>query len=503
MLKKIKHMSLVVLFVLSIATPFLWNHVAAPYLDRENHEKRTLAQWPAFSFSSLSQYPVLVQAYFDDHLPFKNELVRFYNRLEIGLFHTSTSKRVAIGKDGWLFFKDVTDGDPISNYRGKHLLSEYELERIAQNMQTTKNNLEAEGREFIIFIPPNKERVYSEYMPDYYGEPAEMYPVRQIVEYLRAHTDVKVVYPYLALMDAKAALGSDINLYYKTDTHWNELGAYIGTRELLRALGIELAALDAPGITIEKSKVAAGDLADMLNLGAFLDHDYQYSVSGVDLHDVKERSAVGYSFTSVGADKRTLVMVRDSYIHAMRYYIGSQFSISDLIQWDDFDYETVRERNADIVVLETVERFAPPRLKNFQYTRGVYPFDPDRYEMLTEAPAYQWVIDRIHVEEAGSELPKAYTEISGWFLKRGEDAFGVELQIVIKKDADYFAVPTTLALRPDVTQYFYERHSDKHNYDSSGFTARFLTQELELEEADEIYAAYSVNGEKAVMVRLN
>ena len=361
----------------------------------------------------------------------------------------------------------------------------------------------SEEREFIIFIPPNKERVYSEYMPDYYGEPAEMYPVRQIVEYLRAHTDVKVVYPYLALMDAKAALGSDINLYYKTDTHWNELGAYIGTRELLRALGIELAALDAPGITIEKSKVAAGDLADMLNLGAFLDHDYQYSVSGVDLHDVKERSAVGYSFTSVGADKRTLVMVRDSYIHAMRYYIGSQFSISDLIQWDDFDYETVRERNADIVVLETVERFAPPRLKNFQYTRGVYPFDPDRYEMLTEAPAYQWVIDRIHVEEAGSELPKAYTEISGWFLKRGEDAFGVELQIVIKKDADYFAVPTTLALRPDVTQYFYERHSDKHNYDSSGFTARFLTQELELEEADEIYAAYSVNGEKAVMVRLN
>ena len=503
MLKKIKHISLVVLFVLSIATPFLWNHVAAPYLDRENNENRTLAQWPAFSFSSLSQYPGLVQAYFDDHLPFKNELVRFYNRLEIGLFHTSTSKRVAIGKDGWLFLKDVTDGDPISNYRGKHLLSESELEQIARSMQTTKDNLEAEGREFIIFILPNKERVYSEYMPDYYGKPAEIYPVLQIVEYLRAHTDVKVVYPYQAIMEEKTVLGSDIDLYCRTDTHWNKLGAYIGTRELLHALGIEMPALEAPEITIEKTKINSGDLSDMLNIGPLLDHGYQYDVSGLDYHDVKERSAVGYSFTSVGADKRTLVMVRDSYIHAMRYYIGSQFSSSDLIQWDDFDYETVRERNADIVVLETVERFAPPRLKNFQYTRGVYPFDPDRYEMLTEAPAYQWVIDRINIEEAGSDHPKAYTEISGWIIKQGEDAVGVQLQIVIKKDDDYFAVPTFQVQRPDVTQYLYEKYSDNHNYDNSAFTARFLTQELELEEADEIYAAYSVNGEKAVMVRLN
>lgn len=503
MLKKIKHISLVVLFVLSIATPFLWNHVAAPYLDRENHEKRTLAQWPAFSLAAISKYPGLVQAYFDDHLPFKNELVQFYNRLEIGLFHASSSKRVAVGKDGWLFYKDTTDGDPISDYRGKHLLSESELEQIARNMQITKDNLEAEGREFIIFIPPNKERVYSEYMSDYYGEPAEMYPVRQIVEYLRAHTDVKVVYPYQALMDAKAALGSDINLYNKTDTHWNELGAYIGTRELLHALGIELPALDAPEITIEKSKKDSGDLANILNIGAFLDHGYQYVVSGIDFHDVKAQSADEHSFTSVGADGRTLVMVRDSFGDKMRYYIGSQFSRSDLFYWDELDIETVRARKADIVVLETVERYVPFRLKNFQYTRGIYPLDPSQYEMLTEAPAYRWNIDRIDTEEARSDHPEAYTEISGWFIKQGEDAVDGELQIVIKKDDDFFALPTTIVQRPDVTQFFHESHSDKHNYDSSGFTASFLTQKLELDETDEIYAAYSVNGENAVMVRLN
>lgn len=138
-----------------------------------------------------------------------------------------------------------------------------------------------------------------------------------------------------------------------------------------------------------------------------------------------------------------------------------------------------------------------------QYNTGVYSFDPSGYETLIDAPAYQWWIDRINVEEAGSEHTKAYTEISGWFLKQGVDSAGVDLQIVIKKDDDYFAVPTALVQRPDVTQYFYERHSDNHNYDSSGFRARFLTQELELDERAEIYAAYSINGEKTVMVRLN
>lgn len=107
----------------------------------------------------------------------------------------------------------------------------------------------------------------------------------------------------------------------------------------------------------------------MLNIGTYFDHGYQYSVSGVDYHDVDKQSADEYSFTSIGADERTLVMVRDSFAKAMRLYIGSQFSRCDLIHWEDFDIETVRARNADVVVLETVERYAAFRLINFQYSR--------------------------------------------------------------------------------------------------------------------------------------
>ena len=53
----------------------------------------------------------------------------------------------------------------------------------------------------------------------------------QIVEYLKTNTDIRVVYPYEELMRFKEKY-PDEPLYYHLDTHWNELGAYIGAKAL-------------------------------------------------------------------------------------------------------------------------------------------------------------------------------------------------------------------------------------------------------------------------------
>ena len=89
-----------------------------------------------------------------------------------------------MGKDGWLFYNNQNDGDPLAQYKGKCLFSNEELELIADNLSVTQVNLAKEGREFVLFIAPNKERVYSEYMPEYYGEPAEIYAALQVITYL-------------------------------------------------------------------------------------------------------------------------------------------------------------------------------------------------------------------------------------------------------------------------------------------------------------------------------
>ena len=84
------------------------------------------------------------------------------------------------------------------------------------------------------------------------------------MDFLRAHTDIKVVCAYDALMEAKAEF-PEYTLYYPSDTHWNGIGSYIGARLLMRELGIELPALDRANIRPQDTK-CIGDLSILAHL---------------------------------------------------------------------------------------------------------------------------------------------------------------------------------------------------------------------------------------------
>ena len=125
---------------------------------------------------NMGSYPTSMK-YYRDHLPFREQLIGLYARVNRALFDRDSSvTTVAFGKDGWFFHNNVNDGDPIATYRGEDTLTTDELRQIVSNLRRTRDNLKAQGIEFALFIAPNKERVYSEYMPDRYGAPAENTP---------------------------------------------------------------------------------------------------------------------------------------------------------------------------------------------------------------------------------------------------------------------------------------------------------------------------------------
>ena len=105
-------------------------------------------------------------------------------------------------------------------------------------------------------------------MPDRYGAPSEAYAAEQLVCYLRRHSTIKVVYPYEELMQAKRDF-ADIDIYYPTGTHWNYVGSYIGTRELMRQLDIEFPELTRE--MIQKPEADhTGDLSKLAHLETWL-----------------------------------------------------------------------------------------------------------------------------------------------------------------------------------------------------------------------------------------
>ena len=77
-----------------------------------------------------------------------------------------------------------------ASYKGEDLLTEDELASIAETLCISRDNLASEGCDFIIYIAPNKERIYADELPDYYGDPADEHAALQIYSYLKTHTDI-------------------------------------------------------------------------------------------------------------------------------------------------------------------------------------------------------------------------------------------------------------------------------------------------------------------------
>ena len=294
---------------------------------------------------------------YNDRLPFRNLLIKLYNRIQLSIFHISSNEDVVIGEDGWLFYNGVYDGNPIGHYTGEIQFSEQELERIADNLIATRDELREQGTEFVVFIAPNKERIYAEYMPSYFGEPAEKYPVMQLIQYLKEHTDIRVVYPYEELMAYKQSNPQQL-LYFKTDTHWNELGGYIGTRALLKELGTEIQRPDE--VTLVQYERNGGDLAGMLNLQEAFASEKGYSISGYNGYQiaVEENALPGEeNYVAVGAPEKKVFVIRDSFYGSMAAYLAPQFAYSRASHVDLFSTDMIESWNPDIVVFEIVERY--------------------------------------------------------------------------------------------------------------------------------------------------
>ncbi|MBQ1822074.1 MAG: hypothetical protein II123_01390, partial [Lachnospiraceae bacterium] len=178
---------------------FIWT----PLKDKINEdviENRNMAERPTLNIHDIGAYPDQANSYVNDHLPFRGTMVKMNSAVDYYVFHSSSNRDDVIGKNGWLFYNQ---DDTMPIYKGQKLYSEDQLQTIANNVQRSSDYLERQGVKYVVYIAPEKERIYPEYMPDYYGKPAEVNLLNQVVGYLRANTDVPIVCPYDSLMQAK------------------------------------------------------------------------------------------------------------------------------------------------------------------------------------------------------------------------------------------------------------------------------------------------------------
>ncbi len=164
---------------------------------------------------------------------------------------------------------------------------------------------------------------------------------------------------------------SDIGkLYYQTDTHWTELGAYFGYRTLIEAVSRgfpAVAPLSLSSFTQTEKTVPAGDLSGFSGLSGltenavFLKPNFKLRAVGInEKPDTIDRSVYGDVLTSAVNDDRlpTAVMIRDSYSANLFPWICEHFSyLYCQSMWNYTpDHGKIEELKPDYVIYVICER---------------------------------------------------------------------------------------------------------------------------------------------------
>ncbi|MBK1813879.1 hypothetical protein JHL18_25055 [Clostridium sp. YIM B02505] len=343
-------------FIIALLAPnilffFLKNHV-----DTRNFQNKKLSEKPTFSLQNISKYPRQYEEYYDDHIAFKNQFVELNDIINLKFFHILSSKNVLLGSNNWLFYDNKDDGDPISDYEGSNLYTDHQLELIGNRLEKAESYFKAKNIKLVLFLAPDKENVYSEYMPKNIKVLSKITIADQTAKYISEHTDVPLVYPKSELLETK----KQYQVYYKYDTHWNKIGGFIGSQQLSDKLTGNRSYLN--DVKISDANKCSGDLANMINLNSYLNDDKMYSISkyreDVKVDLVKKTDDEFYiKYESNASDKRKILIIRDSYSEAMFDYIPKDFASTVFIHAKAFKPSDIEREKPDIVVYESVERY--------------------------------------------------------------------------------------------------------------------------------------------------
>ena len=286
--------------------------------------------------------------YVADRFALRQHCISLWSWLNEKLLHTSAEEQVILGKEGFLYFSDTLD-----DYSGVSL-SDDELRQIAERLAALQQEVEAEGKQFVFTVAPNKNSLYPAYMPANIDNRHENSNAVRLIPYLET---CGVHYA-----DLFTPLSAEL-LYYRTDTHWTARGAALGADTLLAALG---RGSGYAAHSFGEAGLHKGDLYEML-YPTFAGREAEVAdltgLSFVPLNDTNGGNAITIRTESDGGQGKLLCW-RDSFGIALYPYLADAFETATFSRSADYDLSRFTDVEYDTVILEIVERSLPRLLEN-------------------------------------------------------------------------------------------------------------------------------------------
>lgn len=255
---------LAALFVAAISLPLVRMVLPGSANQFSAQEQAMLAPPPkiASDLATITAFPGSFKSYFRDNFSFRKTLIYWQAAFKHSWLKVSSTPSVILGKDGWLFLADEAS---LASLRNATPFTQAQLAQWKSVLESRNDVLKRHGIPYLVVIAPDKHTIYPEYVPAAYSRINQKSRREQLVEYLQANSQLPVTDLTPALKTAKS-LG---NIYFKTDTHWNGVAAFIAHQEIGKQISnwypqFHLRA--QPTITSGDQTWDGGDLARMIGL---------------------------------------------------------------------------------------------------------------------------------------------------------------------------------------------------------------------------------------------
>ena len=228
-MNKLHHTVLIIVFAIVLlagllGTFFKWD------FDEPDSENRRLADAPDFKHTPFKDWPEELEAYFNDHFGFRNTFIRRHWKI---MRKIEKSNQVIFANEGWLFFNTPII---IQDYLGNKNPDSKKKDRVTASLQSRIDWLKKRNIEFLFVLVPNKISLHQEHLPNQLKELQGKSNRECLIETFDGRFD-KNMLDLLPLLSHKK---TGLDLYLKTDTHWNDLGAFFAHEAIIEILREQL-----------------------------------------------------------------------------------------------------------------------------------------------------------------------------------------------------------------------------------------------------------------------
>ena len=273
------------------------------------------------------RYQQQMEAYVGQKFGFHESIIRLYNQYLFDFYRKTYNEEIIPGRDGWFYYQqNVNDYYGTEMYRWQPTVEEARTtyDREARLMWKLRGVLQDYGKEFLMFMAPEKGFLYPEHLPlrqfdtttinarQYYSQKFDEYdfPYIEMTKWFQAIKEADTV-PYILIPQSGAHWG--FSSVFAADSLFRFMGSL--KNEKLGTLKIgELK--ESSAIT----KTGDRDLENTMNLWRSVSHKDEVLLDA-------EVSVVSDSTTV----KPNVLFIGNSYLFRMNYYIpfDDMFSYSD------------------------------------------------------------------------------------------------------------------------------------------------------------------------------